>query len=133
MNLGQGSSDANRPMPEELILVVEDDLHVRQTIQWALEDEGLPVETASDGRQALEWATHQRPGLVILDMGLPIIDGFGVAAGLRATYGDAVPILTVTADGRAAEKARRVGAVDFLHKPFEIDALISAVRRALDS
>ena len=133
MNLGQGSSDADPSMPEELILVVEDDLHVRQTIQWALEDEGLPVETASDGRQALEWASRQRPGLVILDMGLPIIDGFGVAAGLRAAYGDSVPILTVTADGRAAEKARRVGAVDFLHKPFEIDALINAVRRALDS
>ena len=127
-----GGSSGSAESDSATILVVEDDVYVRQTIEWALEDEGLPVETAADGRQALEWASRRKPGLVILDMGLPVVDGFGVADGLRATYGDAVPILTVSADRRAAEKARRIGAFDYLHKPFEIDALIGAVRRALE-
>ena len=131
METSGGSSRPAGAGGEATILVVEDDVYVRQTIEWALEDEGLPVETATNGQQALEWARDRKPGLVILDMGLPIVDGFGVADGLRAAYGDGVPILTVTADGRAAEKARRVGAVDYLHKPFEIEALIGAVRRAL--
>jgi len=113
------------------VLVVEDDRDVRHTIKWALEDEGLSVETAADGQEALEVAARTRPGLVLLDMGLPIVDGYGVASGLRQTYGDSVPILLITADGRAAEKARRVGARTYLHKPFDIDHLVEAVQRLL--
>jgi DNA-binding NarL/FixJ family response regulator len=64
-------------------------------------------------------------------MGLPIIDGAGVAAGLHSTYGNTVTILTMTADGRAAEKAQRIGAIGYLSKPFDFDDLINAVRNAL--
>ena len=113
------------------ILVVDDDPEIRQMIQWALEDEGWTVETAADGRQALERATRARPSLVVLDMGLPLVDGDGVARGLKAAYGATVPILVVTADGHATEKAARVGARAHLAKPFEIQALCDAVRRAL--
>lgn len=113
------------------ILVVEDDQDVRHTIQWALEDEGYAVLTASDGKQALDRVQGRQPALVLLDMGLPVVDGYGVADGLRANYGDRVPILVITADGRAAEKAHRVGAVGYLHKPFDIDHLLGTVRRVL--
>lgn len=112
---------------EKLVLVVEDDTDLRQTIQWMLEDEGLLVETAGDGREALELAMQRKPALVVLDMNLPIVDGFGVARGLRTTYGDSINIMTMTADGRAAEKAQRVGAISYLSKPFELDALVNAV------
>ena len=115
------------------MLVVEDDLDLRQTIQWMLEDEGFLVETAGDGREALQRARQHKPALVILDMALPILDGNGVAAGLRATYGDTVMILTMTADGRAAEKAKNIGAIGYLSKPFDIDALLTAVRDALEA
>ncbi len=118
---------------EQLVLVVEDDSDLRQTIQWMLEDEGFLVETAADGREALDRAAQRKPSLVILDMGLPIIDGNGVAAGLRSTYGDNVTILTMTADGRAAEKAQRIGAIGYLSKPFDLDALVNAVRSALNT
>jgi CheY-like chemotaxis protein len=113
------------------ILVVEDDPRMRQFIQWALEDEGLPVEVAADGRQAVELGTRTRPALVVLDIGLPVLDGYGVAAALRRAYGADLAILTVTADGRAAEKARRVGAFAHLAKPFDVDDLLAAVFRGL--
>lgn len=113
------------------ILVVDDDAQIRRTVRWALEDEGLPVVTAADGRQALDRAAAQPPALVVLDMGLPRLDGDGVAGGLHALYDGRVPIVVITADGSAAEKARRVGAVSYLAKPFEIDDLIAAVRHAL--
>lgn len=118
-------------LTEKVVLLVEDDSDLCQTIQWMLQDEGLTVETASDGREALVLAEHRKPSLVVLDMNLPIIDGFGVASGLRSTYGNSVTILTMTADGRASEKAERVGAVGYLSKPFELDALIDAVWQAL--
>ncbi len=118
-------------LTDKLVLVVEDDSDLRQTIQWMLEDEGFLVETARDGREALDRATQHKPSLVVLDMNLPIIDGNGVAAGLRSTYGSNVTILTMTADGRAAEKAQHIGAIGYLSKPFELDALVNAVRSAL--
>ena len=62
-------------LADKLVLVVEDDSDLRQTIQWMLEDEGFLVETASDGREALDLAAQRKPSLVVLDMGLPIIDG----------------------------------------------------------
>lgn len=112
------------------VLVVEDDAAVRRSLEWILEAEGIPVVAAATGHRALELATSQRPGLVLLDIGLPDISGDAVAEGVRAVHGD-VPVLVMTADGRAAEKATRVGAVGYLTKPFEMDELVSAVRGIL--
>lgn len=113
------------------VLVVEDDEMLRQTIRWALEEEGVEVEIAADGQEAVDSVAQRRPRLVLLDMGLPLINGDGVASAIRAQYGLAVPVIVLTADGRAAEKAERVGAVAYLHKPFEIDDLISTVQASL--
>jgi DNA-binding response OmpR family regulator len=119
--------------PSAPILVVEDDPHLRLTVEWTLADDGLMVESVPDGRAALDWLEHRRPQLVLLDIGLPGVDGYGVAEGLRERYGTTVPIVVLTADGSAPEKARRVGAVDYMHKPFDIDAFLHCVRRALVS
>jgi DNA-binding response OmpR family regulator len=115
------------------VLVVEDDPPMRQLIRWVLEDEGIPVETAADGQQALEHARRRRPALVVLDMNLPFVDGDGVASGLRGFPGKTPPILVITGDGRPVEKARRVGAFALLEKPFEVDDLISVVRQGLST
>ena len=112
------------------ILVVDDDRLVRQAIRWALEDEGLQVETVADGHQALKRLAQRKPALVVLDLTLPLHSGDEVAAAVRAAYG-AVPILVITADGHAAAKAQRMGAIGYLHKPFEIETLIRAVQRGL--
>jgi DNA-binding response OmpR family regulator len=114
------------------ILLVEDDLQLRLTIQSLLELEGYAVATAADGQEALEQARRQRPSLVLLDWGLPILNGAEVATGIHQSYADAVPIVLLTADGRSAEKARQVRARDYLNKPFELEELVTIVRRALD-
>jgi DNA-binding response OmpR family regulator len=123
---------ANLASKENVVLIVEDDEDLRHIVQWVLEDEGFMVETAKDGREALDRAMARKPSLVLLDMALPIIDGYGVAAGLRETYGDTITILTMTADGHAAEKAKRVGAIGYVCKPFELDTLVNSVREALE-
>ena len=114
-----------------LILVVDDDPQVRRWIQDVLESEGLEVATAADGRQALELAARQPPALVVLDVTLPGVHGAHVGRGLRELLGGHVPILVITADGRAAEKAAEVRAYAYLRKPFTMDELIAAVRRGL--
>jgi two-component system, chemotaxis family, chemotaxis protein CheY len=123
---------ANSASKENVVLIVEDDEDLRYIVQWVLEDEGFVVETAKDGREALDCAMARKPSLVLLDMALPIIDGYGVAAGLHETYGDTITILTMTADGHAAEKAKRVGAIGYVSKPFELDTLVDSVRGALE-
>ncbi len=115
------------------VLVVDDDPEIREVVTWLLEDEGLAVETAADGQRALDCATRQRPALMVLDMGLPIISGEEVAIRLRAHYGEPPPIIVVSADGRAAEKAARIGARAYLHKPFDIDELVRLVHGMLRS
>ena len=115
------------------ILVVDDDLNLCQTIQAVLEEEGFTVETALDGVEALERAEHMRPAMVMLDMGLPLLDGEAVAKELAARYGKTVPVVLMTADGHIKEKGQRVGAIVALGKPFEIDDLVTAVYKALAS
>jgi DNA-binding response OmpR family regulator len=112
------------------VLVVEDDETLREVIKWALEDLGVGVEVAADGQQALDWLARRRPALMVLDVGLPLVSGDGVAAGARSIHGE-VPILLITADGRASEKARRVGAFSYLAKPFDLDQLVSTVERTV--
>jgi DNA-binding response OmpR family regulator len=118
---------------DKLILVVEDDFDLRQTILWTLKDEGHEVDEAGDGREAVDRASQRKPALLLLDMGLPVLDGYSVAARLRSLYGDTVLIVTMTADGRAAEKARRIGAAAYLNKPFDLDDLLAIVRQMLDA
>ena len=124
------STDASRANGP--ILVVDDDPGLREIIRETLEDEGLLVDVARDGPEALEIAAQRRPDLVVLDWGLPVFDGDVVAAHLRQAHGDAIRFLIVTADGRAAEKARRAGAFAYLHKPFDVNVLVDVVRRGLD-
>lgn len=116
---------------EPHVLVIEDDANLRETLIWALEDNGLDVMSAIDGPDAVRQAAQRTPSLVVLDMGLPGLDGFGVAAALRDRFGHALPILVITADGQPRQKAERVGAYAFLHKPFDVAALVERVRAGL--
>jgi DNA-binding response OmpR family regulator len=118
--------------PAGPILVVDDDSGTRLAIQWMLEEDGFVVDTAMDGTQALERAATRPPALVVLDLRLPGVDGTMVAARLRTEHGAALPILLITADDRAEQRARQVGAYAYLSKPFNLDDLVDAVRNGLN-
>jgi DNA-binding response OmpR family regulator len=115
------------------VLVVDDDPGMRRVMQWALEDEGYAVVAAAGAAQAVAAAAVHSPAVVVLDYGLPDGDGASVARELRAVAADAaLPIVLVTADGRASEKAERAGAVAYLHKPFDMGELVRLVGSVSD-
>src|SRR6478736_3347911 len=113
------------------VLVVEDDQEIAQVLQRSLRLEGYDVRLAGDGLAALDAAAEYVPDLVVLDLGLPKLDGIEVAKRLRAT--DDVPILMLTA--RDALDARvdglDSGADDYLVKPFERQELLARIRALL--
>jgi DNA-binding response OmpR family regulator len=113
------------------VLLVEDDEAIAQVLQRSLRLEGYDVKIAADGISALEEAHAFLPDLVVLDLGLPRLDGIEVAKRMRAT--DDVPILVLTA--RDAVEARveglDAGADDYLVKPFERQELLARLRALL--
>ncbi len=114
------------------VLVVEDDDAIAQVLQRSLRMEGYEVKIAGDGVDALDEAHAFLPDLVILDLGLPGLDGVDVAKALRQT-GDDVPILVLTArDGvEARVEGLDAGADDYLVKPFERQELLARLRALL--
>jgi DNA-binding response OmpR family regulator len=112
------------------LLVVDDDQDMRYAIATALQDEGFLVDVAASGTEALELAERQPPDLLVLDVTLPGLDSSEVSARVRALRGPVFPVLVITADGHAREKARQLGAYAYLHKPFDLRVLIDQVRRA---
>jgi DNA-binding response OmpR family regulator len=114
------------------VLVVEDDDAIAQVLQRSLRMEGYEVRIAGDGVDALDEAHAFLPDLVILDLGLPRLDGVDVAKTLRRT-GDDVPILVLTArDGvEARVEGLDAGADDYLVKPFERQELLARLRALL--
>jgi DNA-binding response OmpR family regulator len=114
------------------VLVAEDDEEIAQVLQRSLRLEGYDVKVAVDGVRALEEAHAFLPDIVVLDLGLPRLDGLDVARRLRDD-GDDVPILILTA--RDALEARveglDVGADDYLVKPFERQELLARLRALL--
>lgn len=114
--------------PGRFVLIVDDDPAIRETVADALSFEGYQVVTASNGREAIDRIEFMQPCLVLLDMRMPILDGWGVAEELKRRNID-VPILVLTAARSAKNWAAEIGAATYLAKPFELDALIEQVRR----
>lgn len=110
---------------------MEDDSTIRYAVQALLEDEGHVVAATEDGAAAVAWAEQHRPVLVILDLGLPHLDGVAVATVLRARYGDLLPIIIFSADLHARARIRHLAPCDLGCKPFDADVLVAAVSRGL--
>lgn len=116
---------------DKRILVVEDDDSVRSMISTALIDEGFEVLTAQDGFDALRIVAAGRPDLIVLDFGLPLLDGPSFAAQWRERVPPEqhVPIVGISGLPNGAELARHTGVDEFLAKPLDLDVLVGAVRR----
>lgn len=113
------------------ILIVEDDAPLRRALRTSLRARDLVVYEAGSGEEALVLAADRRPDCVLLDLGLPGIDGLETIARLRS-FTDA-PVIVLTARDRPADKvaALDAGADDYVTKPFDIDELLARVRAAL--
>lgn len=115
-------------MGEGPVLVVDDDPSILLTVSEILDLEGYPVETARNGVEALSAVERAHPSLVLLDMRMPILDGWGFAEELKRR-GLSLPILVMTAAQDARGWADEIGAQGYLAKPFDLPDLLAAVER----
>ena len=109
------------------ILVVDDDPSIRDLIAMALADQGYEVEAAPHGAAALEIVGHTQPSMILLDMRMPVMDGWEFARVYRDKPGPHAPIIVLTAARDAGQRAAEIGADGFLGKPFDLDDLFLLV------
>jgi CheY-like chemotaxis protein len=109
-----------------MVLVVDDDEGVRAVMASALEDDGWEVATATNGRSALEALQRQRPGLIILDLRMPVMDGLTFANHYRELPDPKAPLILISATVTEAA-IRATGAVTGLRKPIDLNVLLDTV------
>ena len=113
------------------VLVVEDDINIAELLRLYLQKDGFEVSHAADGGKAVEMAREIQPDLVLLDIMLPVMDGWQVCRELRKTM--KMPIIMLTAKGETEDKVSglEMGADDYIVKPFEVKELLARVHAVL--
>jgi two-component system KDP operon response regulator KdpE len=113
------------------IIVIEDEAQIRRFLRTTLTSEGYQVIEAETGKQGLAEASTRKPDLIILDLGLPDMDGVEVVKGVRAW--SSVPVIILSARSQESDKisALDAGADDYLVKPFGVGELLARIRVAL--
>ena len=111
------------------VLIVEDDDTIRDFVSIALRGSGYDVETASHGADALDILNRDEPSLILLDMRMPVMDGWVFSRLYRESPPPHAPIVVVTAAQDARETAAEVQAEDFLAEPFHLAELLEIVGR----
>lgn len=114
------------PPLEPTILVVDDDAAILRTVTEILSDEGYHVLTATNGAEALDLLAASDPRIILLDMRMPVMDGWQFAHA-RDERQQAIPLVVMTAAQDARKWAREVGAVAYLAKPFDLIELLELV------
>jgi two-component system OmpR family response regulator len=113
------------------ILVVEDDPRISDVLEYALKAEGYEVQTAQRGREAAEIARRSSPGLIVLDVGLPDIDGFEVCRIVRKSSDVPVIFLTSRSDEIDRVVGLEIGGDDYIVKPFSPRELLARIKAIL--
>lgn len=113
------------------ILVVDDDANISELLRLYLEKDGYSVVIANDGRQAIELQKSEEPALILLDIMLPIFDGWQVCREVRKVSD--VPIIMVTAKGETFDKVLglELGADDYISKPFDTKEVLARIKAVL--
>src|SRR3989304_2129564 len=119
--------------PEPIIYVIDDDDAVRQSLEFLLKTAGITVRSFESGKAFLEELPEIRSGCIVTDVRMPEITGIDVLRHVKETNPD-LPVIVITGHGdiSLAVEAMKIGAVDFLEKPFDDDQLLAAVRTALN-
>ncbi|MGY2064821.1 response regulator transcription factor [Blastococcus sp. SYSU DS0619] len=127
-----GNQPTGRSAPEARLLVVDDEPNIRELLSASLRYAGFEVATAADGQQALALAASYRPDLLVLDVMMPGLDGFGVVRRLRET-GRHTPVLFLTARDAPEDKISglTLGGDDYVTKPFSLDEVVARIRAVL--
>ncbi len=111
------------------ILIVEDDPDILFALSSLLEDEGYTVQVAENGVVALELLKkYGLPHLILLDMIMPVMNGWQFAAEFTAQYDHLCPIIVMTAAADAQQRAKDVGAIGWIGKPFVLEKLLGMIR-----
>lgn len=112
------------------LLLVEDDTDTRQNLAALLGREGYQIDTAADGQQALDRLRHgPQPDLILLDLAMPVMDGWQFAAALQQDDQlSGIPMIVVSGIDGANEKAETIGAVGLLTKPVALEQLLDSIR-----
>ncbi len=113
------------------VLIIEDDRNISELLQLYLEKEGYAVTTAADGRQGLEKFRTGKPDLVLLDIMMPVMDGWETCHAIRAE--SQVPIIMLTAKSQTDDKVMglKAGADDYITKPFEMKEVLARIEAIL--
>jgi CheY-like chemotaxis protein len=117
-------------MDGQRILVVDDDEHIRHVVRLFLEDEGYRVLTVANGQAALDIVDDFDPNIILLDMRMPVMDGFEFASRYRARACAPAPIVAFVASLHGEQERQRIAADRLLEKPFDLDDLLDAVNQA---
>ncbi len=114
-----------------VVLVVDDDPDILEALSEILEAEGFEIRRARNGKEALERLEPDPPRLILLDLMMPVMDGWEFAQRLKQRPKvAAIPIIVLSADRNVSNKAAEIGAVGHLAKPFELNDLLDMVRRS---
>ena len=113
------------------VLIVEDDRNIQELLQMYLEKEGYAVTTAGDGGKGLEKFRAIKPDLVLLDVMMPVMDGWAVCRAIRAE--SSTPVIMLTAKGETDDKVAglKSGADDYITKPFEMREVLARIEAVL--
>ena len=126
--LDEISEDEDLAPGAPLVLVVDDDAEIRSVVSQVLQFEGYEVEQAADGAEAISIIQRRRPRLVLLDMRMPVMNGWAFVHELRVR-GIEVPIVVMTAANDARKWAIEIHAQGYLAKPFDLTELLAAVSK----
>lgn len=120
-------ASASRPR----ILIIDDDDGVCEILREALTDEGYAVATVPHGAAALDLVRHHQPAVIILDLRMPMMDGWSFAEQYRRQAKPGASLILLSAMRDIEESAQRIGAASFVQKPFELTDIVGKIERCI--
>ena len=121
----------SRTVEPRKVLVIDDDDALAEVVRQVLREAGYSVATVRHGAAALELVRHISPDLILLDLSMPIMDGWSFVAQYRRMAKESARVVLLTANPQAQEIARTLGADGYITKPFDVDELVLIVGREI--